>query len=42
VGLEISGISVDELGHADYCVEFNYRYARDLQPDSNPHGEVHL
>jgi hypothetical protein len=26
VGLEISGISVDELLHADYCVVGNLRY----------------
>jgi hypothetical protein len=64
VGLEISGISIDELRHAGYCrvggevhlqilpeisihtvtrkAKFIYRYTRDLQPDSNPHGEVQL
>jgi hypothetical protein len=26
VGLEISGISVDELGHAGYCVVGDLRY----------------
>jgi hypothetical protein len=63
VWFEISGISIDELRHAGYCLvgnssildipeisnhtvtrmaKFIYRYTRDLQPHSNPHGEVHL
>jgi hypothetical protein len=49
VWLEISGISKDELRLPEISIhtvtrmaKFIYRYTRDLQPDRNPHGEVHL
>jgi hypothetical protein len=54
VGLEFSGISVDELRHecieipeisirtATHMAKSIFRYTLDLPPESNTHDEVHL